>query len=209
VKIHLLHGIHTEEGDNTVANLSPHLSVSTNLSVIYHRYGYASAFTTRALNPLRAETLAREVSPGDIAVGHSNGACLIWMMAKDYGCRFSGVVLINPALDEDKGFSKESVSHFIHVYYNGGDKAVSWAEFFFGHPWGQMGKIGYTGNDDRVRNYDCFGNDHDKPAWGHSDIFTKLNYWGPFIGKQIKNELEAMQIPEGGGTTDSHGQQTT
>lgn len=196
MRIHLLHGIHTSEGDATVERLSPFLTNATGLGVIYHRYGYASALTTKALNPSRAERLATHVAEGDIAVGHSNGACLIWMMTKDYGCKFTGVVLINPALDEDKGFSKESVSHFVHVYYNGGDKAVSWAELFFGHPWGQMGKIGYTGNDDRVRNYDCAHPDHGQPAWGHSDIFKKLDYWGPFIGRQIKNELEAMQVPE-------------
>lgn len=196
MRIHLLHGIHTDEGDHTVENLSPFLLAATGLDVLYHRYGYASALTTKALNPARAEKIAKDVQDGDLAVGHSNGGCLIWMMAKDYGCRFTGVVLINPALDEDKGFSHESVSSFIHVYYNGGDRAVPWAEMFIGHPWGVMGKIGYIGNDDRVRNYNCAVPDHAKPAWGHSDIFTKLDYWGPFIGRQIKNELEALQVPE-------------
>ena len=190
MKIHLIHGIHTAEDNNTVAQLIPYLEFSTGLEVVYHRYGYAFALTSRFLNPWRAKKIAKAIKPGDVCVGHSNGACLIWMMAAKYRAQIGGAVLINAALDVDAVFPK--CMKFVHVYYNKDDVAVSFAEFFlFAHPWGAMGRDGYVGTDPRVKNFDCQAPAYGFPISGHGHIFhpENLRYWGNLIAVGIKEAI--------------------
>lgn len=187
--IHLLHGIHTSEQDNTVAQLMPFLS-STGETVRYERYGYALAILTGIQNPFRARRFLQEVGPGDIAVGHSNGCDLIWR-ALELGAPIKGAVLINPALDDNIVFAPQL--EWAYVLFNSGDGAVGWANklFLFDHPWGPMGRDGYTGTDKRIVNVDC-GSDDLIPVDGHSDIFSqdKIVYWGERIAALIGEKIE-------------------
>lgn len=199
-RIHLIHGIHTDEKDDTVAKLAPYLWETTGIPVVYHRYGYALAITSRFLNPGRAKKIAKDVGPHDILVGHSNGCTLAWMIATEYykkvhGMAFinptftGGAVLINPALDSDKEFPEGMA--FVHVYYNEDDGAVPWSKLLWAHPWGDMGQVGYEGSNPIVKNFDCKRVDGMPQVRGHSAIFEDKNLqaWGPFIGQQIQKEV--------------------
>jgi hypothetical protein len=195
MKIHLLHGIHTSEKNETVAGLIPFLEEMTGLEVQYHKYGYALGILTRLQNPGRAEKLAKHIAHGDIVVGHSNGVCLTYLMAK-LGAPIGGVVAINAALDSEKTFPNQVM--FVDVYYNRFDEAVGFAKsfFLFDHPWGAMGRDGFIGTDSRVTNIDCssfiYGTNIVK---GHSDIFTrrKIRFWGTMMGERIKAFIEGMR----------------
>lgn len=191
-RIHLLHGIHTSEGDSNVSKLIAYLSEGTGLEVRYHQYGYAYALLTRFQNPGRAEKIAKEVKTGDIVVGHSNGATIAYLMIKNCGVRPDGLVLINPALDVDIKFPKAFL--WADIYHNMDDAAVSMAElFFFKHPWGAMGQWGYSGaSDGRVTNIDCQAVPGMPRVAGHSAIFQPwlLSKWGPYMAARINAHIK-------------------
>jgi hypothetical protein len=146
------------------------------LETIYHEYGNLLAVQTRFWNPGIAERLAKEVRPGDILVGHSNGCCL-WMRALMLGAPAAGAVFLNPALKDD--IAIPPYLRFLHVYYNDDDGAVPWAQrpakwmHVLTDPlWGDMGRDGYKGADPRVVSVDC---EHSTPLpvlQGHSEIIT-------------------------------------
>lgn len=187
--IHLLHGIHTSEKNNTIANLMPYLATTGEI-VEYERYGYALAILTGIQNPGRARKLAETISAGDICVGHSNGCDLIWRML-ELGSPIKGAILINPALDVDIAFGPQL--DWAYVISNKGDEAVGWANklFLFDHPWGPMGRDGYQGTDPRIIN--CFADDNqygNNALDGHSDLFTpsKIEFWGNYTSKLISDK---------------------
>lgn len=188
MKIHFIHGIHPSQPGGTVAKLVPYFNAGQtwglyNLKV--HEYGAAYAVTSRFLNPGRAEYISQSVDPGDVIIAHSNGCSITNLIGK---YRTPGqVYLINPALDDDTEFSAGLGE--IYVLYNSGDKAVPWAKILFHHPWGDMGRDGYKGNDKRVRNIDC-GNSIGLPRLsGHSALFAPGNIgpWAAYIRDQIND----------------------
>lgn len=198
MKIHLIHGIHTSETNGTIQHLEPYIEKYSGLEVQYHRYGYALALTTRFLNPSRARKIAKDVEDGDICIGHSNGCALIYEIMQQKN--LSGAVLINAALETDISLPN-SLLKWVHVYYNEGDAAIPLTEIpflrriFFDRPWGEMGKYGYKGKPDpRIKNIDC-GHPSTElpPVEGHTDLFLpeKLYFWGPYIGRRIKSELDS------------------
>lgn len=197
MKIHLIHGIHTKEGDSHIAQLIPYVEQRTGLSIHYHRYGYALALTTGLLNPGRIKKIAEVVEDGDVCIGHSNGCAIIYGIMKLRN--LSGAVLINPALDQDIAFPN-SLLKWIHIYFNQDDEAVPMTEipilrtFLFDHSWGTMGKYGYWGkHDPRIKSVDCGTYSKTFPVSGHSDLFSTSNirFWGTYIGQRIKDELDS------------------
>lgn len=187
MNIHVLHGIHTSEQNQNIGRLVPILERCTPYPVMYHNYGYALGLLTRFQNPKRAAKIVKHIQKDDICIGHSNGACLIWLMAQ-IDAPMSGAILINPALDDDRTFKPHL--KFIDVHYNQYDEAVGIAKTFFllDHPWGAMGRDGFRGNDPRVTNFDN-GNItvKDYIVRGHSDIFSpgKIEFWGSIMASRI------------------------
>ena len=187
--IHFIHGIHVNDPYQSVGTLEPYFNMK-GFGTKVHNYGYAWATGTRFSNPKRAKILGSFVNPNDIIVGHSNGATLAWMIANQQPIR--GIVLINPALDDDAKFDKQL--EFIDVYYNHTDSAVPWASLLqFNHPWGDMGHEGYTGMDNRVTNIDCCnGYGAMLPCVdGHSAIFhgQNLEPWANFMVNRCVDHL--------------------
>ncbi len=176
MRVHLIHGIHTSQPGGTIAKLEPFFKF-VGFETVVHNYGYAYALTARIINPFRAIRLATKIDDGDILVGHSNGCTLAWTIANKYRKNL-GLVYINPALDDDA----ESDARWVNVYYNGGDEVVHWSKLLLAHPWGEMGRVGYTGvEDDDVWNVDCGSDAYNLfKVWGHSELFQEpaISYWG-------------------------------
>lgn len=173
---HFVHGFNvSDSGANTTDRLVPFFSAA-GYNVHEHDYGWFGLLQVRFLNGRVAKRVAKSVRPGDIGVGHSNGCAILARAAALVP--FDGLVLVNPALDKDTEFPASL--RWIHVYHSNGDAAVSLARFLPMHQWGDMGRVGYCGDDGRVLNFD-----HSPD--GHSDIFKhgRVAEWGPKIVQEV------------------------
>jgi pimeloyl-ACP methyl ester carboxylesterase len=188
--IHLLHGIHTKPGSRRLQDLVPIVVEASGRPVVYHEYGDIWAIQTRWKNPGIARRLVKLIQPGDILVGHSNGAA-IWMRALMEGAPARGLVLLNPALDDETDFSVAPHLEWIHVYYNDDDEWVPWAarapKWLLDPLWGDMGRDGYRGTDWRVLQTDCEHTIGMPSLRGHGAIleptaaYTWARHWGAKI----------------------------
>ncbi len=117
---HFVHGFNVSDGGTgTTDTLIPYFEPA--FKVVQHDYGWLGLLGTRFCNRGIATQVAAQASRDDVGVGHSNG-CAILAMAADMGAPFRGLVLINPALDEDWVFPSQL--RWVHVYYNQGDRPV-------------------------------------------------------------------------------------
>lgn len=135
--------------------------------------------------------LAERVEPGDMAIGNSTGASIIYEALKR-GAPFRRAILISPNLKADPCFPQNGCLEKVSVWYAPGDPVVQSAKlgafFLPGSPWGAMGATGYTGSDPRVQNHDK-QNDFALSASGHADVYDDavLSFWGPLIIEDVPN----------------------
>jgi pimeloyl-ACP methyl ester carboxylesterase len=123
--------------------------------------------------------LRKQIIPCSVIIGHSNGCAIGWRLTEKVECE--GLVLINPALDNDVVFDPRL--SFIHVYWSPRD-SVSWlSQFVPFSDWGLLGETGYKGKDPRVKQFNM--------NIEHTDIGDLHNQvmWGPVINENILKEL--------------------
>lgn len=211
-RVHLIHGIHSEGGGAT-ARLAPYFE-REGFDVAVYDYGWASGIFSRFANGDRAKKIARGVTPRDIVLGHSNGGTLAWMVQKRVPV--FGLVLIHPALDEDKRFRG---AQWVDVYHGESDHVVEASEalgFFdlFKHPYGRLGRVGYKGKDPHVVSIDDEKLTIDlakmdealPPVTGHSEMLQPghIEAWGPFYARRAARrarlaDAAADHFPKGPG----------
>lgn len=178
----IVHGFNVSDGGaGTTDRLMPYVT-KAGMKPISVDYGWFGLVQVRLCNGGVAEIIKAASRKGDIGIGHSNG-CAILMDACQRGANLTGLVLINPALDEDCVAPPQV--RWIHVYFNRDDSPVKWSRILLLHPWGSMGRSGYQGDDQRYLNVDCAPG-----VSGHSDIFKKLERWGPKIMRGIGKALK-------------------
>lgn len=187
-RIVLLHGAEFRRSSRgNMRRLAPAFR-SLGFCIVVPTYGFLPAILLGLIPWLDrriADAMAGFILPGDILVGHSNGATLAYLISKRVKLR--GTVLINAALGSDK--LPEAL--FTHVYYNAGDCITRLSAMIPFNIWGMMGGIGYTGKDERVSNFDQ-NDTFDLPRlWGHSDIFRvgKCRKWARFMAESVLQEL--------------------
>lgn len=177
----LAHGFNVKDGGKeTIDKLLPYLK---NHTVLQADYGFFGLFGVRFFNKNIASVVAGMTPYGAIGIGHSNGSDIL-LEACRAGANFSRLILINPALDRDTEFPDGMLAR-IDVLHNKDDRVVDTARLFLFHPWGDMGRVGYTGNDKRVRNHETKALFN---ASGHSDVFNKPRELVNFL------ESEAVDI---------------
>ena len=195
--VHLVHGFNVQDnGRRSTDRLAPYFN-SQGFETRQHDYGWKFLLGVRFANPRVAREIAATVQPGDIGCGHSNG-CLILALAADLGAPFAGLVFINPALEPAREIAPQV--KWAHVYHNRGDAPVEAAQLLdflpwnWGrrHPWGEMGNVGYTGADARVRNFDC--GRQQPPLSGHSAMFAPANLatWGRRVASLARIETPLL-----------------
>lgn len=177
MKVHIIHGINTKNPFDNVGKLASYFT-SAGYTVVVHTYGRIHFWEPRFVNDNIALAIGANVAPEDVLVGHSNGCDIIRRIA-DNGVKFKGAILINPALNKDTKFA--NCIDWIHVYHNKKDSAVAISRLLLFHPWGAMGRDGYTGKDLRVHNINCYPS-----VKGHSAIFNQLDTWAPKIIKNME-----------------------
>lgn len=187
-RVILVHGFNVRDnGDATVGRLAPYFEMA-GFQVKRFRYGWLRLLWVRMLNNKFATALASMIEPGDVVVGHSNGACLADMAAWK-GAPIGQLVYINPALDRDAPLAPQV--GFLHVWYSPSDQPVALARFLVKHRWGNMGATGYRGPySKRVANYN---KEFDFPIKSskHSDVFepAKLADFGPRIVNKVLQKM--------------------
>lgn len=199
MKIHVIHGIHTEP-DSPVKGLLPLLR-DQGFHVCYPEYGYELALETRMINPIVEGVLKPYVYPDDFLIGHSNGCAIAYHLLKQ-GLVVRGAVFINGALEQ--AIERPVTCGFIDVYFNSGDRITEVAKLgekvgIVDDVWGELGHGGYQGNDPWITNFDC-GQTVGMPiVQGHSDFFTqaKLDKWGRFLAQRLKTSLGSRPEVQG------------
>jgi len=197
-RVWIIHGIHSGSG-GAPRNLAPYFrQAGFDPRVI--DYGWATGIFSRFRNGRRAREIARQVMPDDILVGHSNGGTLCWMIQELVPV--FGLILIHPALDEDKRFPR---ARWVDVYHGEKDHVVELSEalgFFdlISHPYGRLGRIGYRGPDrhvvsidDEKLTIDLVKTDQAlPPVTGHSEMFRPghIEHWGPFYARRARERCE-------------------
>ena len=168
--IWLIHGFNTwDNGRGTVDRLAPLLKYE-GYEVQQFDYGWTFLLGARFGNAGRARKLAKQVKPGDVAIGHSNG-CAIIHRASHLGAPFKQVIYISPALDRQLVPDWWTVRDMT-VYYSPSDTYVQAASWIPGVIWGDMGAVGCTARHDAIHNYN-----KDKLAGTeleHSKVFEQL-----------------------------------
>ena len=189
MKVHLIHGIRSQ-GQCTVDDLLPYLS---QWEVAYPDYGYIVELETPFVNQIIVGTLLPYIGQDDVLIGHSNGCALIYEAMQKLQ-KVGGAVFINAALE--RGITRPPSWPGIDVYFNSGDKVTEAAAIgaqlgIVDRDWGEMGHVGYSGNDPLIVNIDC-GEQRNMPVVsGHSDLFSPQNItsWGPFIASRINEHI--------------------
>jgi hypothetical protein len=193
--IHLIHGIHTQ-GESPVEGLIPFLG--STIKVRYPDYGYILGIETRIINPVVVGTLLAYIEPGDVLIGHSNGAAVAYDLMRA-GAPVEGLVLINAAVEQT--IVRQAPCKWIDVYFNPGDEITEAAkigqELGITDPiWGEMGHAGYKGSDPLITNFNCGAMPPLPQVSGHSDFFTpeKLAKWGPFLVERVRARMAGGSV---------------
>ena len=175
--IHIIHGIHTSEaGTSTPARLVPEL-LERGLYYKIHDYGCALAITSRYQNPKRAIKIADHIKPGDCIIAHSNG-CAITSIMLNMGIAPSCIVFLQPALDADTIFPDGNfVINVFHNKYDITTRFLAKYLLWFHHPYGAMGSKGYTGNDERIRNFDVY------------EMFGEKGHVNPYLSSDVRRRV--------------------
>ena len=185
--IHLIHGIHTG-GPSPIEGLIPYL---TPYKVAYPDYGYILGVETREINPAVVGTLKPYIQPEDVLICHSNG-CAIAYDLMSQGVKVAGAIFVNGALNAR--FDRPPGCGWVDVYWNSGDTITEAAKVgallgIDDPSWGELGHSGYLGIDPLIANFNCGATPGMVAVSGHSDFFTKLAAWGPFLVERLRGHL--------------------
>ena len=167
--IYLIHGFNVDDkGAGTVDRFAPYLEVE-GFTVVSIDYGHTMLAGVRLCNNKLARTIANMAEPGSIIIGHSNG-CSIIHRAVRFGAKFSQCVYINPALNRHATIGEYDAPFKMHVYHSPSDWVVKFARLLPFHLWGDMGAVGYKGDDRRYVSYNKQA-DATISSKSHSDVF--------------------------------------
>jgi len=196
--VHILHGIHRDNPETGPGNWTKYFN-DAGFNVKVWDYGKVYALTARFfVNPDVVKRVKKEIYPGDILLGHSNGCAIIADVCDDIGIMVGGVILLNPALNVNRRIACDVP--WIHVYCNESDMAVAAGKWYrrinpiswvFRHPYGEQGRYGPDFNDKRYQVFKGESQPDLPVVSGHSRINEPeiLESWGVFGVKQVLSEL--------------------
>jgi hypothetical protein len=185
IRCYLLHGIKTIDPGRS--SISFFMHIMPKFKVVLLKYLYIPIIFSIIVPLINRRVIARmagEVWPGQIILGHSNGAAVAYGITKVVPTR--GLVLINPALDSDIEFDEHL--EFIHVYWSHRDNIVWLSALMPFSLWGRMGKTGYIGKDPRVKQWEM---PERHTSIGTAEVAVR---WGPVI---VRNIEDALKSPPG------------
>lgn len=208
MKIIFVHGIHATRKSAT-DQLAPLVKAylierGHDVEVECHKYGYALALPRSIgnwANNRRAAALAKRV-PTDrpvVVIGHSNG-CTIGHILQKLHRHLAGLVLFQPALDNDVAFTG---TDRVLVIYNERDDVVEGSRLAWFSSWGNMGRVGYKGPSGNVQQIDAMNPPSIPPLpySGHCGFVENgeavLRSWGNEVGRWIEENVLNKEKKDG------------
>lgn len=182
----LVHGFNVSDGGRgSVGRLAPHLEGDVRV----FSYGWTGLLKLRFTNRQATRQLLAQVRPGDVLIGHSNGALVCWNVAQALGDQLGAVVVINPALRRDTRWPDTLQ---VLCLANSTDWVVqlgrAWSRLvslggLTPHGWGAAGRYGFTAAQENVSNWDTAAGHWRYPVTGHSGVFAPqpVRYWGKML----------------------------
>lgn len=187
-RLQFVHGFNEDDsGANSIDKLIPKLQ-GRNVETINVDYGHFNLLDVFGHNDTVAKLIASYTKPGDIGIGYSNG-CAVLLKAAQQGAPFKRLIFINPALKSD--IEIPPGIECVDVFFTDSDIPTRFAKYLRMMPftpknfiWGEMGRTGYTGQDERVINLDM-----SNYIVGHNGAFVDeeaLNLVASMINEKIK-----------------------
>lgn len=148
-RCHILHGFNVRDnGKTTVARLIPELT-RNGIQCVQHKWGWRGLFGTWFFNKKLVDRLMEDMNDGDDVIGHSDGGNIAFWAA-ERGAKFRRMLMINPAIDNDKELPKQV--ELCVVFHDPKDLTVRVSAWIPFNRWGRGGATGLLSKDPRIVN---------------------------------------------------------
>jgi hypothetical protein len=196
MKVILVHGIHSPEGNNNMSALRPYLKKEMPYAdVEVFSYGFMGFWQARWDNDNVAKSLVsftesckREGREKVVWVTHSNGGAIAYLATKKYGAKPDMIIQINPALDR----RKTPICKWVEVIYSNQDRAVDLSQWLPFHIWGDQGKVGYKGSMKNTISFNASSFGEPMAYEDHCGLFEKkrIRQWASWIAYRIEGMIK-------------------
>lgn len=198
MKIRLIHGIHSKEGDNNMAQLLPHLEKAMPGSKIeLFSYGFMGFWAARWDNNSIAQRFAAESkfnrgSCPEVWITHSNGGAIAYLAVQKFGATPDMIINVNPALDRWRTAPVPRVE----TIHSEQDRAVDIAQWLPFHIWGDQGKVGYKGKSTNTININASKISGVMAYKGHTGLFdsVRIGTWANFMALRIEEFMASTVV---------------
>ena len=189
MKVRLIHGIHSKEGNHNMSRLLPHMQKAMpGAKVELWDYGFMGFWQARWRNAGVARQLdldcrlERNREP-EIWITHSNGAAIAYLAVRNHGTPVDMIININPALDHNLTAGVRRVE----TIYSEQDRAVDLSQWLPFHIWGDQGKVGYKGPRKNTISHNASRIGGPMEYKGHCDLFSsvRIEQWAYFFANRI------------------------
>lgn len=189
MKIRLIHGIHSPEGDNNMSAFRPHIEKALpGAQVSLFQYGFMGFWAARFKNDGVAKEFAHLSRSGEpdkeVWITHSNGAAIAYLAVERYGAKPDMIINVNPALDRWRTASVK----WVETIHSDKDRAVYVSQWLPGHIWGDQGLVGYKGRMQNTINHNATSFPEHMAYKAHNGLFDgeKMTHWADFMAHRIR-----------------------
>jgi hypothetical protein len=189
IRVVLLHGIHSKEGDNNMRSLLPYIRRDLpGVTVEIFEYGFMGFWQARWQNNKVAQDFADYLSERPTGViAHSNGGAIGYLATTKFLADPQFIVNINPALDR----WRIAPVPWVMTIHSPHDRWVNFSQWLPGHVWGDQGRVGYKGRRQNNLNVDAWTQPEPMRYKGHCGLFDKsrISEWSHFITDYIVGKM--------------------
>ena len=189
MKVRLIHGIHSKEGNHNMSRLLPYMQKAMpGAKVELWEYGFMGFWQARWKNNdvarhLNLDCRVNRKSGPEIWITHSNGAAIAYLATRNHGTPVDMIININPALDRNLTAGIRRVE----TIHSEQDRWVDLSQWLPFHIWGDQGKVGYKGPRKNTLSHNASAVGGPMAYTGHCDLFTatRLPHWAYFFANRI------------------------